>query len=54
MKTKTGEVFFRDEAGALFKATSYEEDGVVTTENELVEPAPEAQEPSEDEAQTGE
>jgi hypothetical protein len=39
---KTGEVYFRTPEGALFLAQSYEdEDGVVTTYQIEVEPAPE-------------
>lgn len=41
MKIKTGEVMYRDSAGNLMQAISYvDEDGVVTTEETCVEPAP--------------
>lgn len=42
MKTKTGECYWRDEAGAIWLAESYvDENGEVTTEQTLIEPAPE-------------
>lgn len=38
---KTGEVYFRDEVGALWLAESYvNEQGVVTTQQIEIEPAP--------------
>jgi hypothetical protein len=38
---KTGEVYFRDEAGALWRCESYEdENGVVNTQQTEIEPAP--------------
>lgn len=38
MKEKTGSCFYRDEEGNLIQATSFQdEDGVVTTEIELIE-----------------
>ncbi len=41
--TKTGEVYFRDEQGALVLAESFEDEiGQVRTENTIVEPADEA------------
>lgn len=48
--TKTGEVYFRDEAGALWLAESFvSEAGVVTTQATEIEPAPEIEpEPEQD------
>lgn len=42
---KTGEINYRDEAGALWHAESFEneETGKVTTEKTLIEAAPQAQ-----------
>lgn len=38
---KTGEVYFRDEAGALWFCESFvDEDGVATTQQVEIEPAP--------------
>ena len=41
--TKTGECYYRDEAGAIWLAQSWlnEETGEVTTTDTLIEPAPE-------------
>jgi hypothetical protein len=38
---KTGEVYFRDEAGALWHCESFvDKDGVVSTQQVEIEPAP--------------